>query len=144
MPRDPDVSYGGPPKLDWPISRYPQPKGVPIPRRGGVQAKQPGEERGGGAERPALVDFSQNTRGRNKYGLLVTDVFTREPGAAGEEPLGDNGLRKRVFSRARGALLEGVVHRQKDPSDRNATTLRKTLWGEMPGTAAGGRSTLTR
>ena len=25
-----------------------------------------------------LVDFSQNTRGRNKYGLVVTDVFTRE------------------------------------------------------------------
>ena len=25
-----------------------------------------------------LVDFSQNTRGQNKYGLVVTDVFTRE------------------------------------------------------------------
>ena len=25
-----------------------------------------------------LVDFSQNTRGRNKYGLVVQDVFTRE------------------------------------------------------------------
>ena len=25
-----------------------------------------------------LVDFSQNTRGRNRYGLVVTDVFTRE------------------------------------------------------------------
>ena len=25
-----------------------------------------------------LVDFSQNTRGRNKFGLVVTDVFTRE------------------------------------------------------------------
>ena len=25
-----------------------------------------------------LIDFSQNTRSRNKYGLVVTDVFTRE------------------------------------------------------------------
>ena len=25
-----------------------------------------------------LVDFGQNTRGANKYGLVVTDVFTRE------------------------------------------------------------------
>ena len=25
-----------------------------------------------------LVDFSQNTRGPNKFGLVVTDVFTRE------------------------------------------------------------------
>ena len=25
-----------------------------------------------------LVDFSQNTRGPNRYGLVVTDVFTRE------------------------------------------------------------------
>ena len=25
-----------------------------------------------------MVDFSQNTRGANKYGLVVTDVFTRE------------------------------------------------------------------
>ena len=27
-----------------------------------------------------LVDFSQNTRGRNKYRLVVQDVFTREIG----------------------------------------------------------------
>ena len=25
-----------------------------------------------------LIDFSQNTRSRNKYGLIVTDVLTRE------------------------------------------------------------------
>ena len=25
-----------------------------------------------------LIDFSQNTRGKTKYGLVVMDVFTRE------------------------------------------------------------------
>ena len=31
-----------------------------------------------------LIDFSQNTRGKTKYGLVVTDAFTRE---AAVEPL---------------------------------------------------------
>ena len=31
-----------------------------------------------------LIDFSQNTRGKTKYGLVVMDVFTRE---AAVEPL---------------------------------------------------------
>ena len=83
-----------------------------------------------------LVDCPHNTRGRNKHGLVVTDVFTREvatkalpdkraetltqlaaeimPDLVSQEGLrGDNGSRKRV-SRLEGALPEGVVHRQKD------------------------------
>ena len=31
-----------------------------------------------------LIDFSQNTRGKTRYGLVVMDVFTRE---AAVEPL---------------------------------------------------------
>ena len=107
-----------------------------------------------------LVDFSQNTRGRNKYGLVVQDVFTREiatkalpdkraetvtraaaeiiPDLVQEEgnyvvttDLGNE------FQGLEAALPGGAVHRQKDPSDRNATavvdraiqTLKKDLAG---------------
>ena len=107
-----------------------------------------------------LVDFSQNTRGRNKYGLVVQDVFTREiatkalpdkraetvtraaaeiiPSLVQEEgnyvvttDLGNE------FRGLEGALPGGAVHRQKDPTDRNATavvdraiqTLKKDLAG---------------
>ena len=53
-------------------------------RRRGPAAGQVGRQ---GAERPLqadLIDFSQNTRGKTKYGLVVMDVFTRE---AAVEPL---------------------------------------------------------
>ena len=43
------------------------------------------------------MGFSQNTRGPNRYGLVVTDVFTR----------GDDGPGKRVSGGWRGALPEG-------------------------------------
>ena len=88
-----------------------------------------------------LVDFSQNTRGRNKYGLVVQDVFTREiatkalpdkraetvtraaaeiiPDLVQEEDnyvvttdLGNE------FQGLEAALPGGAVHRQKDPTDR--------------------------
>ena len=90
-----------------------------------------------------LVDFM---RGRNKYGLVVTDVFTREvatkalpdkraetvtqaaakiiPDLAQQE--GDYVVttdQGNEFRGLEGALPEGVVHRQKDPSDRNATAV---------------------
>ena len=42
-----------------------------------------------------LIDFSQNTRGKTKYGLVVMDVFTREaavePKRAARELTGDDG-----------------------------------------------------
>ena len=107
-----------------------------------------------------LVDFSQNTRGRNKYGLVVTDVFTREVAtkalpdkraetvtAAAAEIIPDlvQGEGSYVvttdlgneFRGLEGALPGGAVHRQKDPTDRNATavvdraiqTLKKDLAG---------------
>ena len=107
-----------------------------------------------------LVDFSSEHRGRNKYGLVVQDVFTREiatkalpdkraetvtraaaeiiPDLVQEEgnyvvttDLGNE------FQGLEAALPGGAVHRQKDPSDRNATavvdraiqTLKKDLAG---------------
>ena len=109
-----------------------------------------------------LVDFSQNTRGANKYGLVVTDVFTREVAtkalpdkraetvtqAAAEiipDLVQDEGNyvvttdQGNEFQGLERALPGGVVHRQKDPSDRNATavvdraiqTLKKDLAGEV-------------
>ena len=109
------------------------------------------------------MDFSQNTRGRNKFGLVVTDVFTRE---VATKALPDKraetvtaaaaGRSSRDWCRKRGnyvvttdlgnefrgleaALPGGVVHRQKDPTDRNATavvdraiqTLKKDLAGKV-------------
>ena len=93
-----------------------------------------------------LVDFSQNTRGRNKYGLVVQDVFTREiatkalpdkraetvtraaaeiiPDLVQEEgnyvvttDLGNE------FQGLEAALPGGAVLGQKDPTDRNATAV---------------------
>ena len=109
-----------------------------------------------------LIDFSQNTRSRNKFGLVVTDVFTREvatkalpdkraetvtraaaeiiPDLVQEEGnyvvTTDQG---NEFRGLEAALPGGAVHRQKDPSDRNATavidraiqTLKKDLAGEV-------------
>ena len=51
-----------------------------------VQAPRPRTLGKSAAEGPndRLQDFSQNTRGKTKYGLVVMDVFTRE---AAVEPL---------------------------------------------------------
>ena len=106
-----------------------------------------------------LVDFSQNTRGRNKYGLVVQDVFTREIATkalpdkraetvtwAAAEIIPDLVLEGNYvvttdlgneFQGLEAALAGGAVHRQKDPTDRNATavvdraiqTLKKDLAG---------------
>ena len=80
-----------------------------------------------------LADFSQNTRGRNRYGLVVQDVFTREiatkalsdkraetvtqAAAVVTTDLGNE------FRGLEDALPGQAVHRQKDPSDRNATAV---------------------
>jgi len=92
-----------------------------------------------------LVDFSQNTRGRNRYGLVAQDVFTRE---IATKALPDK--RAETVTRAAAEIIPDLVqeegnyvvttdlgHRQKDPSDRNATavvdraiqTLKKDLAG---------------
>ena len=106
------------------------------------------------------MDFSQNTRGRNKYGLVVTDMFTKKvatkalpdkraetvtaaaaeiiPSLVQEE--GNYVVTTDLGNEFRGleeALPGGAVHRQKDPTDRNATavvdraiqTLEKDLAG---------------
>ena len=90
-----------------------------------------------------LVDFSQNTRGRNKYGLVVQDVFTRE---IATKALPDK--RAETVTRAAAEIIPDLVqeegnyvvttdlgnefqgleaalpvHRQKDPTDRNATAV---------------------
>ena len=109
-----------------------------------------------------LIDFAQNTRGPNKFGLVVTDVFTREVAtkalpdksaqtvtraAAEIIPQLVQGESNYVvttdlgneFRGLEAALPGGVVHRQKDPTDRNATavvdraiqTLKKDLAGEV-------------
>ena len=109
-----------------------------------------------------LVDFSQNTRGPNRYGLVVTDVFTREVAtkalpnkqsgtvtqAAAEiipELVQGEGSyvvttdQGNEFRGLEGALPEPAVHREKLPSDRNATavidraiqTLKKDLAGKV-------------
>ena len=143
--------------------------GSPAKRRGqaspGTQAKEPGEECGGGAERPAPSGpggLQPEHARRNKFGLVVTDVFTREvatkalpdkraetvtaaaaeiiPGLVQEE--GNYVVTTDLGNEFRGleeALPEGVVHRQKDPTDRNATavvdraiqTLKKDLAGKV-------------
>ena len=109
-----------------------------------------------------LIDFSQNTRSRNKFGLVVTDVFTREvatkalpdkraetvTSAAAQiipDLVQDEGNyvvttdQGNEFRGLEAALPGGAVHRQKDPSDRNATavvdraiqTLKKYLAGKV-------------
>ena len=109
-----------------------------------------------------LVDFSQNTRGRNKYGLVVQDVFTREIATkalfdkraetvtrAAAEIIPDLVQEERdyvvttdlgnEFRGLEAALPGGAVHRQKNPTDRNATavvdraiqTLKKDLAGKV-------------
>eukprot|EP00439_Symbiodinium_sp_Y106_P014797 s10700_g2.t1 len=109
-----------------------------------------------------LIDFAQNTRGPNKFGLVVTDVFTRE---VATKALPDKSAQTvtraaaeiipqlvqdetnivvttdlgNEFRGLEAALPGGAVHRQKDPTDRNATavvdraiqTLKKDLAGEV-------------
>ena len=93
-----------------------------------------------------LIDFSQNTRSRNRYALIVSDVFTREAvtkalpdksaqavGQAAAEAIPelvqdesdyvvttDEG---REFFQLEQVLPEAVVHRTKKPEDRNATAV---------------------
>ena len=90
-----------------------------------------------------LIDFSQNTRGKTKYGLVVMDVFTRE---AAVEPLQNKNAEtvgratKRAARELTGddknfvvttdlgnefatldrELPKEAVHRTKRPEDRNA------------------------
>ena len=85
-----------------------------------------------------LIHFSQNTRGKTKYGLVVMDVFTRE---AAVEPLQNKNAetgprhqarragadRGRLWSRQtwatsspRWTKLPEAVRRTKRPEDRNA------------------------
>ena len=76
-----------------------------------------------------LIDFSQNTRGKTKYGLVVMDVFTRE---AAVEPLQNKNAEtvgratKRAARELTGfatldrELPAEAVHRTKRPEDRNA------------------------
>ena len=139
-------------------------RGGPARRRGqadpGTQAQEPGEVGSRGAQRPAA---GGHTRGRNKYGLAVQDVFTREiatkalpdkraetvtraaaeiiPDLVQEEgnyvvtaDLGNE------FQGLEAALPGGAVHRQKDPSDRNATAVVdraiQTLKNDLAGMVA--------
>ena len=102
-----------------------------------------------------LIDFNVNTRGAKKYGLIVSDVFTREAvtkalpdkraetvSAAAREiipELVEAETNYNEFNGLEGALPEQVVHRMKDPSDRNATavvdrtiqTLKRDLAGKV-------------
>ena len=94
-----------------------------------------------------LVDFSQNTRGPNRYGLVVTDVFTREVAtkalpnkqsgtvtqAAAEiipELVREEGNyvattdQGNEFRGLEGALPEPAVHREKLPAAAGPST-----WG---------------
>ena len=87
-----------------------------------------------------LIDFSQNTRGKTKYGLVVMDVFTREAPLqnknaetvgratkrAAKELTGDDGNfvvttdLGNEFATLDRELPENAVHRTKRPEDRNA------------------------
>ena len=90
-----------------------------------------------------LINFSQNTRGKTKYGLVVMDVFTREAAVeplqnknaetvgratkrAARELTGDDGNfvvttdLGNEFATLDRELPENAVHRTKRPEDRNA------------------------
>ena len=90
-----------------------------------------------------LIDFSQNTRGKTKYGLVVMDVFTREAAVeplqnknaetvgratkrAARELTGDDGNfvvttdLGNKFATLDRELPAEAVHRTKRPEDRNA------------------------
>ena len=89
-----------------------------------------------------LINFSQNTRGKTKYGLVVMDVFAREAAVtlqnknaetvgratkrAAKELTGDDGNfvvttdLGNEFATLDRELPENAVHRTKRPEDRNA------------------------
>ena len=114
------------------------------PAGAGAPAARAGQVGRRGAQRlqADLIDFSQNTRGKTKYGLVVMDVFTRE---AAVEPLQNKNAETvgRATKRAARELtgddgnfvvttdlgnefatldreLPEAVHRTKRPEDRNA------------------------
>ena len=77
-----------------------------------------------------LVDFSQNTRGANKYGLVVTDVFTRE---VATKALPDK--RAETVTRAAAEIIPELVDQE---SNYVVTTdLEKRIPGVGGGTARG-------
>ena len=69
-----------------------------------------------------LIDFSQNTRGKTKYGLVVMDVFTRE---AAVEPLQNKNAETvgRATKRAARELTGPGVARGGRSGPRTATPL---------------------
>ena len=111
-----------------------------------------------------LIDFSKNARAGsgNRFGLVVTDVFTREVetrplrtknpeevggavASAVQELAGSKNVvlstdAGREFSGVEGSLAEGAVHRVKDPSDKNALAVVdrsiQTLKGDLATSAA--------
>ena len=125
---------------------------APKPRSLGKSAAE------GPDQRLDVVDFSQNTRGPNRYGLVVTDVFTREVATKAQSGTVTQAAAEIIpelvqgegnyvvttdqgneFRGLEGALPEPAVHREKLPSDRNATavidraiqTLKKDLAGKV-------------
>ena len=117
-----------------------------------------------------LIDFSQNTRGKTKYGLVVMDVFTRE---AAVEPLQNKNAEtvgratKRATQELTGddknfvvttdlgnefatldrELPAEAVHRTKRPEDRNATAVAdrgiQTLKKDRPQSSGSSKTTPT-
>ena len=117
----------------------------PWPSTWAGRCRRPGRARWAGPNdrlQADLIDFSQNTRGKTKYGLVVMDVFTREAAVeplqnknaetvgratkrAARELTGDNGnfvvttdLGNEFATLDR--ELPEAVHRTKRPEDRNA------------------------
>ena len=80
-----------------------------------------------------LIDFSQNTRGKTKYGLVVMDVFTREArrGTSAEQERRDGGPRHQ----ARRAGADGG-RRELRGDDGPGQRVRHA----GPGAARGGRA----
>ena len=75
-----------------------------------------------------MVDFSQNTRGRNKFGLVVTDVFTRE---VATKALPDK--RAETVTAAAAEIIPGLVQQEGN------YVVTTDLGNEFRGSAAGGR-----
>ncbi|CAE7780885.1 unnamed protein product, partial [Symbiodinium necroappetens] len=114
---------------------------APKPRSLGKSVAEAQRQAAGGLDR-----LQQNTRSRNKYGLVVTDVFTREavtkalPNKSAEavaraaaeaipELVQEEGNyvvttdEGREFNQLEQALPQAAVHRTKRPEDRNATAV---------------------
>ena len=84
-----------------------------------------------------LIDFSQNTRGKTKYGLVVMDVFTRE---AAVEPLQNKNAETVGRATKRAARADGG-RRELCGHDRPGQRVRHA--GPKPGTARSGPRTAT-